>query len=146
MHGKRASLKTTKIGSQHASSLRFAVPHKRVAPVRAGRVFVVVALEARERRAPSRQTTMAAELKEGRELYKSGKFGDAAAKFGLALEDDSTEVDQLHMIHSNRCACYMQLKAFDKAYDAYHYWRPFNTVAGLEILQSVVAGSTSVED
>ena len=60
---------------------------------------------------------MAAELKEGRELYKSGKFGDAAAKFGLALEDDSTEVDQLHMIHSNRCACYMQLKAFDKAYD-----------------------------
>ncbi|KAH8096277.1 hypothetical protein JL720_3638 [Aureococcus anophagefferens] len=60
---------------------------------------------------------MAAELKEGRELYKSGKFGDAAAKFGSALEDDSTEVDQLHMIHSNRCACYMQLKAFDKAYD-----------------------------
>ena len=71
----------------------------------------------RVRRVASRLSPMAAALKEGRDLYKAGQFKEAAAKFGVALEDESTETDQLHMIHSNRCACFMQLKDYGSAFD-----------------------------
>ena len=60
---------------------------------------------------------MAGDLSVGREAYKAGRFEDAVLAFTAALEAESTEVDDLHMIHSNRCACYMQLKQYDKAYD-----------------------------
>lgn len=56
-------------------------------------------------------------LREGRAAYAAGRYEDAVKAFTAALDDSALEVDELPKIHSNRCACYLQLKQLDKAVD-----------------------------
>eukprot|EP00633_Aureoumbra_lagunensis_P003914 CAMPEP_0197316918 /NCGR_PEP_ID=MMETSP0891-20130614/44861_1 /TAXON_ID=44058 ORGANISM="Aureoumbra lagunensis, Strain CCMP1510" /NCGR_SAMPLE_ID=MMETSP0891 /ASSEMBLY_ACC=CAM_ASM_000534 /LENGTH=154 /DNA_ID=CAMNT_0042806637 /DNA_START=21 /DNA_END=486 /DNA_ORIENTATION=+ len=49
----------------------------------------------------------------GRELYKEQKYVEAIDAFSKAI--DSAEYDDLAALHSNRCACYMQLRKYDQA-------------------------------
>ena len=52
---------------------------------------------------------------EGRKLYGLGKYAEAIVAFTKGLEDAGTAYDDLATLHSNRSACYMQLKDFVKA-------------------------------
>ena len=48
----------------------------------------------------------------GNQLYRQKDYGLAIEAFAQALEASS---EDLHLVYSNRCACYMQLKKFECA-------------------------------
>eukprot|EP00634_Sargassococcus_sp_CCMP2135_P010777 CAMPEP_0198659224 /NCGR_PEP_ID=MMETSP1467-20131203/30601_1 /TAXON_ID=1462469 /ORGANISM="unid. sp., Strain CCMP2135" /LENGTH=391 /DNA_ID=CAMNT_0044395553 /DNA_START=3 /DNA_END=1178 /DNA_ORIENTATION=+ len=54
-------------------------------------------------------------MEEGRKLYAEQKYGEAVVAFGKGLEDESLSVDELALLHSNRSACYQQLRKFKEA-------------------------------
>ncbi|KAJ1423213.1 hypothetical protein B484DRAFT_331782, partial [Ochromonadaceae sp. CCMP2298] len=50
---------------------------------------------------------------EGDDLYKQGRFGDAVEKYSTAIL--SSRSSDLHLLHSNRCACYLQVGNLESA-------------------------------
>jgi hypothetical protein len=54
---------------------------------------------------------------EGDELYKLCKYQEAISKYTMAIErctDPASSAD-LHLVYSNRCACYLQVSQINKA-------------------------------
>ncbi|KAJ1452067.1 hypothetical protein M885DRAFT_620223 [Pelagophyceae sp. CCMP2097] len=58
---------------------------------------------------------MEGELALGRAAYASKDYAEAIEYFTEVLEDVDCPQDQLHLIHSNRCACYTQLRQYAAA-------------------------------
>jgi len=69
--------------------------------------------EARSRRRPGQLRGYEADKEEGNELYKQGKYDDAAAAYTRAYQQ-ATTTEQKATVLSNRAAAYSQQKFYDK--------------------------------
>jgi tetratricopeptide (TPR) repeat protein len=53
----------------------------------------------------------------GEQYYRESRFSEAAIAFGEAIEKTSNSNDKLHILYSNRSACFLQLAKFQEARD-----------------------------
>lgn len=53
----------------------------------------------------------------GTDFYKKSEYAQASHQFTLAIESTEVDIDDLHVLYSNRCACYLHLNELNKALD-----------------------------